>query len=113
MSYTLETHYIPIYCQLDEKEKASFNHLLQALRLGAAPHGGFAFGTSLAHLTIHLFGADQLAGFDRLMAILCGSSSIRDVIAFPKTQFGRDLLFKSPSPSSAAVLAQYALRPLS
>ncbi|KAI0721832.1 tRNA synthetases class II-domain-containing protein [Cerioporus squamosus] len=80
--------------QLDEKEKASFNHLLQALRFGAAPHGGFAFG------------------FDRLMAILCKSSSIRDVIAFPKTQFGRDLLFKSPSPSSPEVLAQYALRPL-
>ncbi|KAH9853711.1 tRNA synthetases class II-domain-containing protein [Lenzites betulinus] len=80
--------------QLDEKEKASFNHLLHALRCGAPPHGGFAFG------------------FDRLMAILCKTTSIRDVIAFPKTAGGTDLLFKSPSPSTAEVLAQYALRPL-
>ncbi|KAI0637856.1 hypothetical protein C8Q77DRAFT_394845 [Trametes polyzona] len=80
--------------QLDEKEKSSFNHLLHALRCGAPPHGGFAFG------------------FDRLMAILCKTSSIRDVIAFPKTAAGTDLLFKSPSPSTAEVLAQYALRPL-
>ncbi|CDO74020.1 hypothetical protein BN946_scf185043.g69 [Trametes cinnabarina] len=80
--------------QLDEKEKSSFNHLLHALRCGAPPHGGFAFG------------------FDRLMAILCKTSSIRDVIAFPKTAAGTDLLFKSPSPSSAEVLAQYALKPL-
>ncbi|KAI1792850.1 hypothetical protein LXA43DRAFT_1003500 [Ganoderma leucocontextum] len=81
--------------QLDEKEKTSFNHLLHALRCGAPPHGGFAFG------------------FDRLMAILCKTSSIKDVIAFPKTAAGTDLLFKSPSPSTGEVLAQYALRPLS
>ncbi|KAI0751409.1 hypothetical protein C8Q80DRAFT_1157190 [Daedaleopsis nitida] len=81
--------------QLDEREKSSFNHLLHALRCGAPPHGGFAFG------------------FDRLMAILCKTSSIRDVIAFPKTAAGTDLLFKSPSPSSPEVLAQYALRPQS
>ncbi|OJT10490.1 Aspartate--tRNA(Asp/Asn) ligase [Trametes pubescens] len=80
--------------QLDEKEKSSFNHLLHALRCGAPPHGGFAFG------------------FDRLMAILCKTSSIRDVIAFPKTAAGTDLLFKSPSPSTFEVLSQYALRPL-
>ncbi|OSC99221.1 hypothetical protein PYCCODRAFT_1518230 [Trametes coccinea BRFM310] len=80
--------------QLDEQEQSSFNHLLHALRCGAPPHGGFAFG------------------FDRLMAILCKTSSIRDVIAFPKTAAGSDLLFKSPSPSTAEVLAQYALRPL-
>ncbi|TBU32064.1 hypothetical protein BD311DRAFT_775614 [Dichomitus squalens] len=78
--------------QLDKKERISFNHLLHALRCGAPPHGGFAFG------------------FDRLMAILCRTSSIRDVIAFPKTAAGTDLLFKSPSPSTAEVLAQYALR---
>ncbi|KAI0370230.1 hypothetical protein BV20DRAFT_1019264 [Pilatotrama ljubarskyi] len=80
--------------QLDDKEKSSFNHLLHALRCGAPPHGGFAFG------------------FDRLMAILCKTTSIRDVIAFPKTAAGTDLLFKSPSPSTAEVLAQYALQPL-
>ncbi|KAI9001243.1 hypothetical protein BD414DRAFT_474078 [Trametes punicea] len=80
--------------QLDEKEKSSFNHLLHALRCGAPPHGGFAFG------------------FDRLMAILCKTNSIRDVIAFPKTAAGTDLLFKSPSPSTPEILAQYGLRPL-
>ncbi|PIL36817.1 hypothetical protein GSI_00507 [Ganoderma sinense ZZ0214-1] len=81
--------------QLDGKEKTSFNHLLHALRCGAPPHGGFAFG------------------FDRLMAMLCKTASIKDVIAFPKTAAGTDLLFKSPSPSTAEVLAQYALQPQS
>ncbi|KAI0676923.1 hypothetical protein C8Q78DRAFT_1087030 [Trametes maxima] len=79
--------------QLTTEEKASFNHLLHALRCGAPPHGGFAFG------------------FDRLMAILCKTTSIRDVIAFPKTAGGSDLLFKSPSPSTAETLAQYSLKP--
>ncbi|OBZ76532.1 Aspartate--tRNA ligase [Grifola frondosa] len=79
--------------QLTEKEKFSFNHLLHALRCGAPPHGGFAFG------------------FDRLIAILCKTESIRDVIAFPKTAAGTDLLFKSPSPSTPEVLAQYSIRP--
>ena len=45
------------------------------------------------------------------MAILCNAASIRDVIAFPKSASGTDLLFKSPSPSTEEVLAQYALRP--
>ncbi|KAF9816310.1 hypothetical protein IEO21_04175 [Rhodonia placenta] len=78
--------------QLDEQEKASFDHLLHALRCGAPPHGGFAYG------------------FDRLMAILCKTESIRDVIAFPKTGAGTDLLFKSPAPASKDVLAQYGIR---
>ncbi|KAH7100340.1 tRNA synthetases class II-domain-containing protein [Auriculariales sp. MPI-PUGE-AT-0066] len=77
--------------QLDDGERASFAHLLNALKSGAPPHGGMALG------------------FDRLMAILCGTRSIRDVIAFPKTSGGADLLFDSPSPISREVLKQYGL----
>ncbi|TCD71341.1 hypothetical protein EIP91_011112 [Steccherinum ochraceum] len=80
--------------QLTDDEKACFNHLLHALRCGAPPHGGIAIG------------------FDRLMAILCKTESIRDVIAFPKTSAGTDLLFNSPAPASADVLQQYNIRPV-
>jgi len=77
--------------QLDQNEKASFNHLLHALRCGAPPHGGMAIG------------------FDRLMAILCKANSIRDVIAFPKTSSGTDLLFQSPAPATPEQLSQYGI----
>ena len=60
-------------------DKTPFSHLLEALRYGAPPHAGIALG------------------LDRLLAILSGSKSIRDVIAFPKNSSGRDLLFNSPS----------------
>lgn len=80
--------------KLDETEIGRFAHLLQALKYGAPPHGGFAFG------------------FDRLIALLAGTKSIRDVIAFPKTGAGTDPVFKSPSESSAEVLREYGLAPI-
>lgn len=79
--------------RLDEHEKSSFNHLLHALRCGAPPHGGIALG------------------FDRMVAILCNASSIRDVIAFPKTSAGTDALLKSPAPIHKDILNQYGIRP--
>ncbi|KAK8845377.1 hypothetical protein IAR55_006090 [Kwoniella newhampshirensis] len=80
--------------QLDRGEMARFDHLLKALRCGAPPHGGIALG------------------FDRLVAILAGAKSIRDVIAFPKTGSGIDPVFRSPSVSSDEVLKEYALTSL-
>ncbi|KAK7695641.1 hypothetical protein QCA50_000277 [Cerrena zonata] len=78
--------------QLNKSETASFGHLLHALRCGAPPHGGIALG------------------FDRLMAILCKTETIRDVIAFPKTGTGKDLLFQSPTPTDPTVLEQYNIQ---
>ncbi|PWY98386.1 hypothetical protein BCV70DRAFT_232932 [Testicularia cyperi] len=66
--------------KLDADERARFGHLIHALDCGAPPHAGIALG------------------FDRLMAILCNTVSIRDVIAFPKQANGYDPLFGSPAP---------------
>src|SRR4051812_37575497 len=62
-----------------EMVTARFGYMLEAFRYGAPPHGGIALG------------------FDRLNAILCGTQSIRDVIAFPKTAKGTDLMTESPA----------------
>jgi aspartyl-tRNA synthetase len=65
-----------------EETKLRFGYMLDAFKYGAPPHGGIALG------------------FDRLIAILCNTPSIRDVIAFPKTAKGTCLMTGSPSPVS-------------
>jgi len=69
-----------------EETKLRFGYMLDAFKYGAPPHGGIALG------------------FDRLIAILCGTPSIRDVIAFPKTAKGTCLMTDSPSQVSAKQL---------
>ncbi len=69
-----------------EETRLRFGYMLDAFRYGAPPHGGIALG------------------FDRLCAILCGTTSIRDVIAFPKTAKGTCLMTDSPGPASARQL---------
>ncbi|BEG56876.1 Aspartyl-tRNA synthetase AspS [Helicobacter sp. NHP21005] len=76
----------------DQEAQEKFGFLLEALRYGAPPHGGFAIG------------------FDRLIMLLAKAPSIREVIAFPKTQKATCLLSKAPSPASEEQLRELHIR---
>ncbi len=72
-----------------------FNHLLEALKYGCPPHGGIALG------------------LDRMISLLCNATSLREVIAFPKTQSGNELLTNSPSEITKQELTEFGLTYLS
>jgi aspartyl-tRNA synthetase len=75
-----------------EDQRRKFGFLLDALSYGAPPHGGIAFG------------------LDRIVAMMAGVEQIRDVIAFPKTQRGQDLLVDAPSPATEQQLRDLHIR---
>ncbi len=76
----------------EEEANEQFGFLMNAFRFGAPPHGGIAFG------------------FDRLVALFAGVDSIRDVIAFPKNNAGRDIMIDSPSTVADELLRDLSLR---
>ncbi|KAF9428842.1 hypothetical protein BGZ94_000790 [Podila epigama] len=88
----LQTYVFEKVLKMTPLETSRFSHLVDALSFGCPPHGGLALG------------------FDRMMAILCETPSIRDVIAFPKSASGRDLVVGSPSGLTEQQLGDYHIK---
>jgi aspartyl-tRNA synthetase len=88
---TLQARIFTVLGISDEQARARFGFLLDAFRYGAPPHAGFGMG------------------IDRLAAVLAGEDTIREVIAFPKTQSGADPLTGAPSPLDPAQLRELGL----
>jgi aspartyl-tRNA synthetase len=76
----------------EEQQQELFGHILRAFRLGAPPHGGIAFG------------------LDRMVMLICGEHSIREVMAFPKNNRGQDLMSHSPSEVDPRQLRELGIR---
>ena len=77
----------------EEDQQSMFGHMLRAFRLGAPPHGGIAFG------------------LDRIVMLICGEESIREVMAFPKNNRGIDLMSQSPSDVDPRQLRDLGIKP--
>ncbi|HMQ49640.1 MAG TPA: aspartate--tRNA ligase [Saprospiraceae bacterium] len=88
---TLQSRNFELLGFTPEQAEAQFGFLLGAFEYGAPPHGGIAFG------------------FDRLCAVMNGQNSIRDFIAFPKNNMGRDMMIDAPSPIEQAQLDELFL----
>ena len=78
--------------KMSEERMKDFQHLLEVLRAGCPPHAGIALG------------------FDRLIAVMLGRESVRDVIAFPKSGKGEDMLVKSPTKMTQEQMRTYHLQ---
>jgi aspartyl-tRNA synthetase len=76
----------------EEEQQTMFGHILRAFRLGAPPHGGIAMG------------------LDRMVMLICGEQSIREVMAFPKNNRGVDLMSQSPGNVDARQLRDLSLK---
>ncbi len=76
----------------EDEQQRKFKHMLEAFKFGAPPHGGFA------------------PGIDRIVMLMMGEPNIREVIAFPKTGEGRDLMMDAPSEVSAKQLKELGLK---